>query len=216
MAHTAFSKILKKHDKRTGYATRGQFMRNLVNLQSFARYPTLKQLLHEVEDMYRIISTMQSTSIENARSAGTSSHQPSQALVSPLRPVPTRSDIEEAKVMTMQAKEELDAELQPDDPHESTSSGADGRATAHRQPNPITDQSHHSTAEGAGSDHRRSVDDSTKAYAAASGGHAIGLSAFLGLAEAAAAAAPVPVPQRNASTASEEARRAKMARVDNV
>jgi len=210
MAHTAFSKILKKHDKRTGYATRGQFMRNLVNLQSFARYPTLKQLLHEVEDMYRVISAMQSTSNAKARSAGTSAHQPAQALASPVRPVPTRSDIEEAKEMTMQAKEELDAELQPD-PHESFS-GVD--ATSHQQQHhPITD--HHNTTEGSGNK-RRNVEDTTKAYASASGGHAIGLAAFLGLAEAAAAAAPVPVPHRNTSASEGATPRAKLARVDHV
>lgn len=186
MAHTAFSKILKKHDKRTGYATRGQFMRNLVNLQSFARYPALKQLLHEVEGMYRAISAMQSSApAQSLQGASGAAEGP----VSPSRPVPTRSDIEEAKVMTMQAKEELDAELQPD--HEP--SAADGSRAA---------------------DGRREETRRRTVHAAASGGSAMGLAAFLELAEAAAAAAPVPVPRR-AAVAGEGAA-AKRARVGHT
>jgi hypothetical protein len=169
MAHTAFSKILKKHDKRTGYATRGQFMRNLVNLQSFARYPTLKQLLHEVEGLYHVISAMQSSATQSFEAHG--AHASAEGALSPARPVPTRSDIEEAKVMTMQAKEELDAELQPD--------------------------TNELTAAGRRSETRRS----DVRASAQSGGGAIGLAAFLELADAAAAAAPVLVPSREAKRA---------------
>ena len=53
MTHTAFSKILKKHDKRTGYKTREAFMQRVVAPASFARYPTLKSMLSELEQMYK-------------------------------------------------------------------------------------------------------------------------------------------------------------------
>ena len=59
MTHTAFSKILKKHDKRTGFTTREAFMKKVVASASFARYPALKQMLTELEQMYREILALQ-------------------------------------------------------------------------------------------------------------------------------------------------------------
>jgi hypothetical protein len=62
MCHTAFSKILKKHDKRTGYTTREAFMARVVANASFARYPNLKQMLAELEQMYLQILALQPAS----------------------------------------------------------------------------------------------------------------------------------------------------------
>lgn len=51
--YCGFSKILKKHDKRTGYDTRARFMRVCVAPQPFTHYPRLLELIKEAEDMYR-------------------------------------------------------------------------------------------------------------------------------------------------------------------
>ncbi|KAL4095908.1 hypothetical protein PRIC1_009275 [Phytophthora ramorum] len=50
--YQGFSKILKKHDKMTGYNTRSKYMRRKVNLSSFSSYPTLLQILASTEDMF--------------------------------------------------------------------------------------------------------------------------------------------------------------------
>ncbi len=45
MNYCAFSKILKKHDKRTGYSTKVAFMTNVVNKSNFASYPDLLDMI---------------------------------------------------------------------------------------------------------------------------------------------------------------------------
>ncbi|KAG7392474.1 hypothetical protein PHYPSEUDO_000162 [Phytophthora pseudosyringae] len=52
MNYQGFSKILKKHDKLTGYNTRSKYMRRKVNLSSFSSYPSLLQILSSTEDMF--------------------------------------------------------------------------------------------------------------------------------------------------------------------
>lgn len=52
MNYQGFSKILKKHDKMTGYNTRSKYMRHKVNLSPFSSYPTLLQILSSAEDMF--------------------------------------------------------------------------------------------------------------------------------------------------------------------
>ncbi|KAF1780925.1 SPX domain [Phytophthora cactorum] len=52
MNYQGFSKILKKHDKMTGYNTRSKYMRRKVNLSSFSSYPSLLQILSSTEDMF--------------------------------------------------------------------------------------------------------------------------------------------------------------------
>ncbi|KAG6609828.1 SPX domain-containing protein 1 [Phytophthora cinnamomi] len=52
MNYQGFSKILKKHDKMTGYNTRSKYMRRKVNLSSFSNYPSLLQILASTEEMF--------------------------------------------------------------------------------------------------------------------------------------------------------------------
>ena len=52
MTYTAFSKILKKHDKNTGYDTRVKFMANVVNKANFTQYPDLLQMISRCEARY--------------------------------------------------------------------------------------------------------------------------------------------------------------------
>ena len=56
MNYCGFSKILKKHDKQTGFTTRTQFMRVCVAPQPFTRYPRLMEMIREAEDLYRDIA----------------------------------------------------------------------------------------------------------------------------------------------------------------
>jgi SPX domain protein involved in polyphosphate accumulation len=50
--YCAFSKILKKHDKVTGFHTREAFMRNVVSKQNFTYYPTVVELLKQSEKLF--------------------------------------------------------------------------------------------------------------------------------------------------------------------
>jgi len=52
MNYQGFSKILKKHDKMTGYNTRSKYMRRKVNLSTFSNYPLLLQSLENTEEMF--------------------------------------------------------------------------------------------------------------------------------------------------------------------
>lgn len=52
MNYQGFSKILKKHDKMTGYNTRTMYMRRKVNLSQFSNYPILLQVLESTEEMF--------------------------------------------------------------------------------------------------------------------------------------------------------------------
>ena len=52
MTYTAYSKILKKHDKVTGYDTRVKFMANVVNKANFTHYPDLLQMISRCEATY--------------------------------------------------------------------------------------------------------------------------------------------------------------------
>lgn len=52
MTYTSFSKILKKHDKVTGYDTRVKFMANVVNKANFTQYPDLLQMISRCEAKY--------------------------------------------------------------------------------------------------------------------------------------------------------------------
>jgi hypothetical protein len=54
--YCAFSKILKKHDKRTAFETKMAFMDNVVNKSNFATYPDLLAMIRECEAMYDQVS----------------------------------------------------------------------------------------------------------------------------------------------------------------
>lgn len=58
MNYCAFSKILKKHDKLTGFTTRGAYMSNVVSRQNFTHYPNLMELLRKVEQLFEDIQKM--------------------------------------------------------------------------------------------------------------------------------------------------------------
>lgn len=66
--YQGFSKILKKHDKVTGYNTRSKYMRRKVNLSSFSGYPNLLHVLSSTEDMFyeveRDICMMSAVSVQ--------------------------------------------------------------------------------------------------------------------------------------------------------
>lgn len=56
MTYCSFSKILKKHDKVTGYSTREAFMKNIVNKANFTHYPKLLEMISRCERMYEEVS----------------------------------------------------------------------------------------------------------------------------------------------------------------
>merc|ERR1712032_1418966 len=60
--HIGFTKILKKHDKLTGFETRGKYMINLVNSQPFSTHNTLQRVLSFVMDEYRDFTTYENGS----------------------------------------------------------------------------------------------------------------------------------------------------------
>lgn len=57
MTYCAFSKILKKHDKVTGYNTRKPFMVNVVNKANFTSYPELLSMINRTETLYEDVSS---------------------------------------------------------------------------------------------------------------------------------------------------------------
>mmetsp|Transcript_7278 Transcript_7278/g.11473 ORF Transcript_7278/g.11473 Transcript_7278/m.11473 type:complete len:283 (+) Transcript_7278:307-1155(+) len=56
MTYCSFSKILKKHDKVTGYDTRKAFMANVVSKANFTKYPIILDLIKRCEIMYEEVS----------------------------------------------------------------------------------------------------------------------------------------------------------------
>lgn len=52
MTYCSFSKILKKHDKKTGYQTRSAFMKNIINQSNFANYPELLNMISHCQALY--------------------------------------------------------------------------------------------------------------------------------------------------------------------
>lgn len=56
MTYCSFSKILKKHDKVTGYNTRQAFMANVVNKANFTSYPVVLQMINRCEQLYEEVS----------------------------------------------------------------------------------------------------------------------------------------------------------------
>jgi len=56
MTYCAFSKILKKHDKNTGYNTRVAFMAKVVNNTNFSSYPSLLEMISRSEKLYGTVA----------------------------------------------------------------------------------------------------------------------------------------------------------------
>lgn len=56
MTYCSFSKILKKHDKVTGYKTRNAFMANVVNKANFTNYPVVLEMISRCEQLYEEVS----------------------------------------------------------------------------------------------------------------------------------------------------------------
>lgn len=56
MTYCSFSKILKKHDKLTGYDTRNAFMSNVVNKANFTNYPRVLEMIKRCEAFYDEVS----------------------------------------------------------------------------------------------------------------------------------------------------------------
>ncbi|CAM9605057.1 unnamed protein product [Ectocarpus sp. 12 AP-2014] len=64
MNYCGFSKILKKHDKLTGFRTRESFMKNVVNNAPFVQYPKVIKMLSAVEALFKNIESLPSASAE--------------------------------------------------------------------------------------------------------------------------------------------------------
>ena len=56
MTYCSFSKILKKHDKVTGFDTRNAFMSHVVNKANFTSYPIVLEMISRCEQMYEEVS----------------------------------------------------------------------------------------------------------------------------------------------------------------
>uniref|UniRef100_A0A7S2E3B1 SPX domain-containing protein n=1 Tax=Helicotheca tamesis TaxID=374047 RepID=A0A7S2E3B1_9STRA len=56
MTYCSFSKILKKHDKVTGYNTRNAFMANVVNKANFTNYPIVLEMINRCQTLYEEVS----------------------------------------------------------------------------------------------------------------------------------------------------------------
>ncbi len=56
MTYCSFSKILKKHDKVTGYDTKKAFMSNVVNKANFTHYPKVLGMISRCEKFYEEVS----------------------------------------------------------------------------------------------------------------------------------------------------------------
>lgn len=56
MTYCSFSKILKKHDKVTGYKTRSAFMTNVVNNANFTNYPVVLEMISRCEQLYEEVA----------------------------------------------------------------------------------------------------------------------------------------------------------------
>lgn len=56
MTYVTFSKILKKHDKMTGFVTRNAFMGNVVSKANFTTYPKLTAMINRTEALYEEVS----------------------------------------------------------------------------------------------------------------------------------------------------------------
>ena len=59
MHFCGISKILKKHDKMTGYCTRDAFMQKVMKSQNFVNYPYVIELLKESEILFEEIQSME-------------------------------------------------------------------------------------------------------------------------------------------------------------
>jgi len=58
MNSCAISKILKKHDKMTGFTTRAAFLRNVMSTQSITHHPKTIMILKECEELYQMIKSL--------------------------------------------------------------------------------------------------------------------------------------------------------------
>lgn len=56
MTYCSFSKILKKHDKVTGFNTRNAFMENVVSKANFANYPKVLAMINSCEQLFEEVS----------------------------------------------------------------------------------------------------------------------------------------------------------------
>lgn len=56
MTYCSFSKILKKHDKNTGFVTREKFMMNIVSKANFSKYPTVVKMLKDSEALFEEVA----------------------------------------------------------------------------------------------------------------------------------------------------------------
>jgi len=61
-----FSKILKKHDRWTGYSTKEKFMGNVVETHAFARQQNLTELLDAAKYLYERTTTLKNNSFKKA------------------------------------------------------------------------------------------------------------------------------------------------------
>lgn len=68
MNFCAFSKILKKHDKNTGFETRAAFMEHVVSKATFADYPQLVDMIHRCQKLYQEASILAASKSQDSDS----------------------------------------------------------------------------------------------------------------------------------------------------
>ncbi len=56
MSYCSFSKILKKHDKNTGFSTRQAFMANVVNTANFAKYEKVMSMITSTHGLFNEVA----------------------------------------------------------------------------------------------------------------------------------------------------------------
>jgi len=71
--YAGFTKILKKHDKMTGFRTKDQFLLKLVDCQPFVVHPWLRSAIKSVEDQFRSIDSIAKTNQPQQQTQETSS-----------------------------------------------------------------------------------------------------------------------------------------------
>jgi len=69
--YAGFTKILKKHDKVTGFSTKEQFLLKLVNSEPFAVHPWLRSAIKSVEEQFQNVDMI--ANVQKSRLAGSMS-----------------------------------------------------------------------------------------------------------------------------------------------
>lgn len=67
MSYCGFSKILKKHDKLTGYVTRQQYMSRVVNPKPFSKHERVVRMVSECEELFERLTVSVPAAVGDTR-----------------------------------------------------------------------------------------------------------------------------------------------------